>query len=271
MKQCIQCNLEKDLSNFYLDKRIKDGYRNKCKSCVKENTYKWRTENKEKVNIINKNWRYNNPELVKEYNEKQRLKEDRKDYLIKWKNDNPDYYENYYYENREKLNETNKKNREKWLIDNPDYMKNYYESNKDKIKCKKLEYQKTYKDKYNKMRVERRKNDMVYNLNYKIGSYLRSTLKNNGYTKKSRTYITLGISFEDFKTYLELKFEDWMTWDNKGLYNGEFNYGWDIDHIIPISTAKDEEDLLKLWHFSNLQPLCSKINRDIKKDKTDYK
>ena len=60
MKICIQCNLEKDLSNFYLDKRIKDEYRNKCKSCVKENTYNWRYENKEKGNIINKNWRNNN-------------------------------------------------------------------------------------------------------------------------------------------------------------------------------------------------------------------
>ncbi len=61
-----------------------------------------------------------------------------------------------------------------------------------------------------------------------------------------------------------------MTWENRGLYNGEFNYGWDIDHIIPISFAKTEEDIIKLNHYTNLQPLCSKINRDIKKDKLDY-
>lgn len=59
-----------------------------------------------------------------------------------------------------------------------------------------------------------------------------------------------------------------MTWENKGLYNGELNFGWDIDHIIPISSAKSEEDIIRLNHFSNLQPLCSKINRDIKKNKT---
>ena len=58
-----------------------------------------------------------------------------------------------------------------------------------------------------------------------------------------------------------------MTWENKSKYNGEFNYGWDIDHIIPLSTAKTEEDIIKLNHYTNLQPLCSKINRHIKSDK----
>ena len=57
-----------------------------------------------------------------------------------------------------------------------------------------------------------------------------------------------------------------MTWENHGIYNGEINYGWDIDHIIPISFAKSEEDMLKLNHYTNLQPLCSKNNRDIKKN-----
>lgn len=76
----------------------------------------------------------------------------------------------------------------------------------------------------------------------------------------------MGCSFEEFKSYLESKFEDWMTFENYGLYNGELNYGWDIDHIIPISIAKTEDEVLKLNHYTNLQPLCSKINRDIKKD-----
>jgi hypothetical protein len=68
---------------------------------------------------------------------------------------------------------------------------------------------------------------------------------------------------------LEDKFQPWMTWENRGLYNGELSYGWDIDHIIPISSAKTEEEIIKLNHYSNLQPLCSKINRDIKKDKLE--
>ena len=61
-----------------------------------------------------------------------------------------------------------------------------------------------------------------------------------------------------------------MTWDNKGLYNGELNYGWDVDHIIPIDTAVTEDDVIRLNHYTNLQPLCSKINRDIKKNNPSY-
>jgi hypothetical protein len=58
-----------------------------------------------------------------------------------------------------------------------------------------------------------------------------------------------------------------MTWDNYGRYNGDFNYGWDLDHIIPVSIGVTKEEIIELNHYTNLQPLCSKINRDIKKDK----
>ena len=60
-----------------------------------------------------------------------------------------------------------------------------------------------------------------------------------------------------------------MSWENYGKYNGELNYGWDIDHIIPLSTAKTEDDIYTLSNYINLQPLCSKINRDVKKDKKE--
>ena len=61
-----------------------------------------------------------------------------------------------------------------------------------------------------------------------------------------------------------------MTWDNYGKYNGEFSYGWDIDHIITLSSAGSIEELNLLNHHTNLQPLCSKVNRDIKKDKMSF-
>jgi hypothetical protein len=58
-----------------------------------------------------------------------------------------------------------------------------------------------------------------------------------------------------------------MNWENRGLFNGKLKYGWDIDHIIPLASAKNEEDLIKLSHYTNLQPLCGYTNRYIKKDK----
>lgn len=81
----------------------------------------------------------------------------------------------------------------------------------------------------------------------------------------------VGLSPENFKQYIESKFEPWMNWDNYGLFKvGEFNYGWDLDHIIPLSVATDETRLFELWYYTNLQPLCSNINRNYKRAKLDY-
>jgi hypothetical protein len=92
------------------------------------------------------------------------------------------------------------------------------------------------------------------------------SLKNNGFIKKMKSCDFLGCSYEEFKLHLESQFQPWMSWDNYGLYNGELNYGWDIDHIVPLASAKTEEELLKLNHYTNLQPLCSYTNRYIKRD-----
>ena len=118
--------------------------------------------------------------------------------------------------------------------------------------------------------TERFKNDILYRLSLNMRTSIRESLKSNGYRKCKKTEEILGLSIDDFKMYLESKFEDWMTWDNRGLYNGELNYGWDIDHKIPLASAKTEEELIKLNHYINLQPLCSKINRDVKRDILDF-
>ena len=39
------------------------------------------------------------------------------------------------------------------------------------------------------------------------------------------------------------------------------NYGeWHLDHIIPISYAKKEEEIYELNHYTNFQPLWAKDN-----------
>lgn len=151
-----------------------------------------------------------------------------------------------------------------------EYVKEYYQKNKEKM----LKYSKQYfKDnqeekqkKNNERYVKRRQEDPVFKLSCDVRRNIRQMLKKRGFTKKTKTIITLGCSFEEFKDYLESKFESWMNWSNHGKYNGELNHGWDIDHIIPISTAITEDDIIRLNHYTNLQPLCSKINRDIKRD-----
>jgi hypothetical protein len=156
------------------------------------------------------------------------------------------YYVKYREENKEKLKERSKK---------------YYQNNKEKLKERRGEN----KEKYNKWEREKRKNNPLYKFKKNFTNKLRKSLKLWG-GKNSRTITILGLSINDFRLHLENQFEPWMNWDNYGLYNGEFNYGWDIDHIIPSSTATTMEEMVKLNHYTNLKPLCSKINRDIKRD-----
>ena len=211
---------------------------NKCK-IVSDNFYKdkkskdgFRSTCKVCDSITKKIYVENNIDKVKDIR-KEKYKENR---------DKIKVYSKHYYEN----------NREEIL----DYKKQYYENNKEIISLKKATYFRYKMD-----------TDVIFSLRYKVKSLIYLSFYNNGFTKKSRTYQILGCSFEEFKLYIESKFEPWMNWENRGLYNGQFNYGWDIDHIIPISSAKTEYDIIRLNHYTNLQPLCSKINRDIKKAK----
>lgn len=160
--------------------------------------------------------------------------------------------------------------REEVIKRQKEYSSEYIKVNKEKINIQKNKWTEENKNKLKAQKKEYRKmkknTDPIYRLHQIISAMIRKSLNYSGFKKNSRTHDILGCSFEEFKIYLESKFEDWMTWENRGLYNGELKYGWDIDHIIPLSTAETEEDVIKLNHYTNLQPLCSKFNRDIKKD-----
>lgn len=180
-----------------------------------------------------------------------------------------DYKKKYYLVNKEsislKLNNLSNVEKEKLKISK----KKSYEKNKEKYK----EYYEMNKDILRKNRrdnhVTKMETDIVYRLKFGFTRRLNKSLKRGKFVKSKTIPLldSIGCSFEYFKIYLESKFEDWMSWKNYGKYNGELNYGWDIDHIIPSSSALTEDDVIKLNHYTNLQPLCSKVNRDIKKFK----
>ena len=43
-----------------------------------------------------------------------------------------------------------------------------------------------------------------------------------------------------------------MTWENYGQ--------WHLDHVKPLYLSENEEDLIKLNHYTNLQPLWAEDN-----------
>jgi hypothetical protein len=86
----------------------------------------------------------------------------------------------------------------------------------------------------------------------RVRARLNMAFRLNGYTKKSKSYEIIGCSYEYLYNHIEAQFVDGMTWDNRNL--------WHIDHIIPISHAKSEQDIIKLSHYTNLQPLWAADN-----------
>jgi hypothetical protein len=66
----------------------------------------------------------------------------------------------------------------------------------------------------------------------------------------------VGCDFETFLEYIKNQFTEGMTLENYG-HKGEC---WNIDHIIPISTAKTDEDLERLNHYTNLRPIWASEN-----------
>ena len=181
-KKCKSCLNEYYLDNFYKHNKIKDGFSNNCKECVKEKSRAYHKKNKEKISIKQKKYRKNNR----------------------------DYF--------------NLKNKE-WN--------------------KKTGYGKIYQQ-------DRLKNDAFFKFKNRLRTLLRNSITKQSFTKKSKSFEILGCDYESVILHLEKKFIEGMTWDNYGK--------WHIDHIIPISSAKNEEQVLKLNHYTNLQPLWAKEN-----------
>ena len=181
--------------------------------------------------------------------------------------------------NTEEGREAKRKYEAEYRLKNNDKIKNiakkYRKNNKEKIKDGEKEYRENNKEKINSYRKERRKNDVLYRITSNVRSLIRQSFKNKGYRKNTLSEKILGCSFDDFRKHLESLWSHpknlddngnvWMNWENYGLYiSKKLNYGWDIDHIIPLNVAKTEDEIIILNHYTNLQPLCSYTNRNIK-------
>jgi hypothetical protein len=211
-------------------------------------------------------------EYDKEYSEKnrKRISERKRKRYLENKEKILEKRRIYYLNNKEKILENRLNHKEYY----DDYNKEYYLNNKEEISENKKEYYLNNKESLIQYSVEYKKkryvDDPLYKLTQNIRNLIRDSLRKNGYSKKSKTQDILGCNYNEFKCYLESKFEPWMNWSNRGNWNGypnELNVAWDIDHIIPLSSATTEEEILKLSHYTNLQPLCSYFNRHIKSGK----
>lgn len=211
-------------------------------------------------NELKRIWRKNNPEKVRLIAEK------RKEYYKKYRKKNKEkirqYHKEHYKEQyeRRKLKGTlyyQKHKEKKKLYDktyNKDHKKERLEYYKKYNKSTKMiKWYKEYRIKNKKRINEYRKNRRGIDLNFKIKGCLRTrfymALKNN--YKSGSAVKDLGCTIDYFKSYIESKFKEGMTWDNHG------RTGWHLDHIIPLDSfnLSNRNECIKALHYTNYQPL----------------
>ena len=140
----------------------------------------------------------------------------------------------------------------KWREENPDKVNELKKNWLDKNPEKRKEYRENYKPRKQEQRKERRDSDPVFNLTNRLRCRLWKYLKILNITKTNKTFDIVGCFPQFLKEHLETQFTDGMTWDNRSE--------WHIDHIIPLSSAKTQDELYKLCHYENLQPLWAEDN-----------
>lgn len=226
MKTCNKCNTQKELKLFNKDCSKSDGYQNRCKLCDSQQKKNRRAllNYKSDLSITEKECRCcKENKLVIEFGACKDFKDgyDKDCKICRCSREKDRYSRN---------SERIKKNTNE-----------YYYENKDKIRITKRKYQ--------KMKME---TDKFYVLKRRLRNRLWYALENKGWKKECSFSSYIGCDPETLVKHIESQFTDGMTWENKGK--------WHVDHIKCLDSAKTEEELLKLCHYTNLQPLWGRDN-----------
>jgi hypothetical protein len=153
-------------------------------------------------------------------------------------------------EQRKKRNahsvEWKKRNKEKVLAYSQKYYRTHLEAHSKRVK----RWQDTNKDSINAYLRDKNKNDSKYNLRKRLSGRLRKAVGG----KKNATILSYcGCSLEELLLHL----------GDKPSVNAH------IDHICPIAQARNEEEIYKLFHYSNLRWLPQTENIKKKASKTE--
>jgi hypothetical protein len=225
MKVCNTCAEQKSYESFTKEKLAKDGYKNKCKSCIAK-------ASKEKYAA--------DPEVRRQYEAKWRAKNVDKctSKTYRWRENNPDKWSKYkkkYYDN----------NKEKILAG----QKNTYQKYKDTYGERNRKYHKDHHAALMLKRKQRVNADPMLKFKERVRMVIKNAFYRLKQNKARRTNEIIGADWETVKTHIVSQFKDGMTWE--AFVSGEIH----IDHIRPLVSATCEEDIIALNHYTNLQPL----------------
>lgn len=189
------------------------------------------------------------------YNEKHKneIKEKKRAYYLKNKDRIKAKTRKYYTENREYILERESNYRKSHKKEISKYQKEYAIKNKDKIRRYRHDYNIKNREKLSIKAKEyqriRRNNDNVHKFKMQVRHLIWLSFNKKGGIKSKKTEDILGCDLDFFVNYL------------LDTYKNNYGIEWDkvekvhIDHIVPLVTAKTEEDIMKLCHYTNLQLL----------------
>lgn len=262
MKKCNKCGADKPLDSFSKHKGCIHGVRNTCKQCVKGEASAYRKrkrrEIKEKIlsGEIDSQAKCISCKCVKgregffiNHNKNNGLSSRCKECTVERNRElrdiNPEkyseYQKNYYRKNKDSILSKEKMWREENREEILERRRVYYRENSGKIKRVNYEYKK-----------KRLKDDPVFYCAELCRRRISKCLQERGFLKTGSTGKMLGCDWNHLKDHIESQFQDGMSWDNRG--------DWHIDHIIPLARAKTIEDVERLCHYTNLQPLWASEN-----------
>jgi hypothetical protein len=161
----------------------------------------------------------------------------------------------YYEKNRERIIERQKNYTKENFETVAEYLKEYGKKNREKLSNYIREYRELNREELNAKSLERKNSNIIRKLSSIVRGRIYVYLKSKNMKKKSKTFEMVGCSPEELKVYLENLFTEGMDWS---LIGSDIH----IDHIVPLSSSKSEEELFGLCHYTNLQPLW-KTTREI--------
>lgn len=173
----------------------------------------------------------------------------------KWQEENPEKFKASCRASAQKNRDERIRMTRDWRDRNREHLKAYYQANKDRSRKTLREWVRA-----------RYTSDPQYALIVKARTLIRHAFTRFGFKKKTKTAELLGCDWETLKRHIESQFYGDMTWESFQQKNHIGTSMVEIDHIIPISSAKTEEDVIRLSNHKNLRPLWWWENRE-KRDK----
>jgi len=190
------------------------------------------------------------------------------DYKRRYYQDHKDQWQRYQANNKPKFRAWRQKNKDRlraktrlWQARNREKLRaacrHYGRVNQKKLRAYRLKRLPITR----KQEREKRRSNTSVRLRVNLRNRIRSAIQNDWKVTKSLSL--LGCSIENFKIYIESKFEPGMSWQNYGT-------AWHLDHIVPcaIFDLTKPEHQKRCFHFSNHQPLFATENQR-KHAKTD--